>query len=320
MEMTMTDQEQKAITTLVLMAAFADGKSDATERAHVSKVAESLSQGGELNVAAIYQDVLLERVTLADTVAQLATPQVKRLAYELCVGACEADGSTNDNERRFLTDLQSRLGLEPAQAAEVNTLTAHADALAVAPLATVTASEPATLSSTMSAEEQDRVILNYAILNGALELLPDSLATMAIIPLQMKMVYRIGKTYGFELDRGHIKDLLATAGIGMTSQYVEQVGRKIIGRLFGGGLLGGVLGGAAKQAVSSGFSFASTYALGRLAVRYYSGGRTFSTQVLKDTYVQLLEEAKGLQGKHMPEIREKARTVNVSQILQDVRA
>ena len=316
----MTDQEQKAITTLVLMAAFSDGRSDATERAHVAKVAESLSQGNELNVAAIYQDVLLERVTLADTAAQLSTPQVKRLAYALCLGACEADGATNDGERAFLTDLEARLGLDAAQAAEVHTLTAQADALAVASLATVTPAEPATLSSTMSAEEQDRVILNYAILNGALELLPDSLATMAIIPLQMKMVYRIGKSYGFELDRGHIKDLLATAGVGMTSQYIEQVGVKIIGKIFGRGLVGGLLGGAAKQAVSSGISFAATYALGRLAVRYYSAGRTFSTQVLKETYAQLLTEAKGLQGRHMPEIREKALTVNVAQILQDVRA
>jgi len=42
----------------------------------------------------------------------------------------------------------------------------------------------------------------------------------ADIPLQMKMVYRIGKSYGFDLDRGHIKDFLATAGVGMASQYV----------------------------------------------------------------------------------------------------
>jgi hypothetical protein len=75
----------------------------------------------------------------------------------------------------------------------------------------------------------------------------------------------------------------------------------------------------ATQAVSSGFSFATTYALGRLAIRYYAGGRTFSTQVLKDTYASLLGEAKGLQGQHLPAIQEKARTVNVAQILQDVR-
>ena len=164
------------------------------------------------------------------------------------------------------------------------------------------------------------MILNYAILNGALELLPDSLATMAIIPLQMKMVYRIGKSYGYELDRGHIKDFLATAGIGMASQYVEQVGVRLRRSAVRPRPPGGLLGGAAKQAVSSGFSFATTYALGRLAVRYYAGGRTFSTQVLKDTYAQLLGEAKGLQQQYLPAIREKARTVNVSQILQDVRA
>ena len=58
----------------------------------------------------------------------------------------------------------------------------------------------------------DKSILNYSILNGALELLPQSWASMAIIPLQIKMVYGIGKEYGVELDRGHIKEFLATLG------------------------------------------------------------------------------------------------------------
>ena len=174
------------------------------------------------------------------------------------------------------------------------------------------------LASTMTTAEQDKVILNYAILNGALELLPETLASMAIIPLQMKMVYRIGKTYGFELDRGHIKDFLATAGVGMASQYVEQIGVKLIGGIFGG-LIGGLIGGGAKQALSSGMSFSTTYALGHLARRYYAGGRAFSTTVLKDTYTQLLVEAKGMQGQYLPAIRDKARTINVAQILQEVR-
>jgi len=179
---------------------------------------------------------------------------------------------------------------------------------------------PSMRSSTMSAEEQDRVILNYAILNGALEILPDALASMAIVPLQIKLVYRIGQSYGYELDREHIKEFLVTASIGMTSQYVEQIGVRFLRRAFGRGLLGGLFGAAARQTVSSGFSFATTYALGRLAVRYYAGGRSFSTQVLKDTYDGLFGEAKALQGQHLDAIREKARTINVSEILRDVRA
>lgn len=315
----MTNQEQQAVLTVVLMAAFADGNNDATERAEVKRIADSLAEGSEINVAAIYQDVLLKRASLEGSVQALGSPETRRLAYELAVGVCDADGAMGAAEREFLTRLQGLLGFDAPAAAEARAFTEQAEALAVAPLAAVSPAEPAMLSSTMSAEEQDRVILNYAILNGALELLPDTLASMAIIPLQMKMVYRIGKSYGFELDRGHIKDFLATAGIGVASQYVEQIGVKLVGSLFGRGLVGGLLGGVAKQAVSSGFSFATTYALGKLAVRYYAGGRTFSTQVLKDTYASLLGEAKGLQGQYMPAIREKARTVNVAQILQDVR-
>jgi uncharacterized protein (DUF697 family) len=117
------------------------------------------------------------------------------------------------------------------------------------------ASPAAGYASTMSESEMDQAILNAAILNGALELLPESLSTMAIIPLQMKLVYRIGKSYGFELDRSHIKDFLATLGVGLTSQYLEQAGRKLLGGLLGK-VGGGLLGGIGKQAVSSGMSFA----------------------------------------------------------------
>ncbi|HSL22680.1 MAG TPA: hypothetical protein VK886_14195 [Vicinamibacterales bacterium] len=306
--------------TLVLMAAFADGRNDhPRERAEVTRVAESLSEGSRLNVAALYQDVQLRRASLAGAASALTSPGTKRLAYELCVGVCDADGAQVDAERAFLSSLQTALEFDDAETVSASAFTAQAEALAEAPLAAVSATEPPVLASTMTAEEQDRVIVHYAILNGALELLPDSLASMAIIPLQMKMVYRIGRSYGFELDRSHIKEFLATAGVGMASQYVEQIGVRLAGQLFGRGLLGGLLRGAAGQSVSSGFSFATTYALGRLAVRYYGGGRTISAQVLKDTYESLLGEARALHAQHLPAIQEKARTVNVSQLLQDIR-
>ncbi len=36
-------------------------------------------------------------------------------------------------------------------------------------------------------------------------------------------------THGYELDRGDVKDFLTTAGVGLTSQYLEQAGRKLLG-------------------------------------------------------------------------------------------
>ena len=315
----MTETEQKALITIALMAALADGNNNDTERAEVKRIADSLSQNGVADISAIYQDVPLKRASIDATVAALTSAEARKLAFELAVCVCNADGIQGDTERMFLSDLRAKLNLDAVTIASTNAFTANADALASAPLGKTTSIEPPLLAGTMRADEKDKMILNYAILNGALELLPETLASMAIIPLQLKMVYRLGKSYGFELDRGHIQNFLATAGVGLASQYVEQVGVKLIGKVFGGGLIGGLLGGLAKQAVSSGFSFATTYALGHLAQRYYAGGRTFSTAVLRDTYANLLGEAKSLQGQYLPTIREKARTIDVAQILQEVR-
>jgi uncharacterized protein (DUF697 family)/tellurite resistance protein len=316
----MTDQERQALMTLAIMAAFADDRNDAAERDEVKRVADSLSRDSDINVAALYQDVLLKRATLDSAVSALASPETRRLAYELAVGVCNADGALSDGERTFLYALETRLGFDHAETAAARMITEESEALAAAPLVEAPPIPESAAGAAAAEPDHDRMILNYAILNGALELLPDSLATMAIIPLQMKMVYRIGKSYGYELDRGHIKDFLATAGVGLASQYVEQIGVRLVGSLFGRRGLGRLIGSAAGQAVSSGFSFATTYALGRLAVRYYAGGRTFSSQVLKDTYAGLLGEAKGLQQQYLPAIQEKARTVNVAQVLQEVRA
>ncbi|HEY9240233.1 MAG TPA: GTPase, partial [Burkholderiaceae bacterium] len=176
----------------------------------------------------------------------------------------------------------------------------------------------AAAGAAVDSAELDQAILNAAIVNGALELLPESLSTMAIIPLQMKLVYRIGQAHGYELDRGHIKDFLATAGVGLTSQYLEQAGRKLLGGLLGR-VGGGLLRGVGNQAVSSGMSFASTYALGHVAKRYYAGGRTLSTQMLKEAYERVSAEAKGLQTQYLPAIQDKARTLDARQVMNMVR-
>jgi hypothetical protein len=77
--------------------------------------------------------------------------------------------------------------------------------------------------------------------------------------------------------------------------------------------------GTANQAVSSGMSFATTYALGHVAKRYYAGGRTLSTQLLKDAYADVVQEAQGLQTRYLPEMRDKARSLDAGSVLSMVR-
>jgi len=310
--------ETRAVLTLSLLAAFVDGDKHERERAEIRRIAEGLAGDEALHLPTLYQDVLMKRVTLATAVAGLETQEGRQLAYEMAVCVCDADGSHSAAESRFLEEARSALGLSAAVGTD---FVQRAESIAEAPLASAAAaSVPAAAvgAGAVDGAELDEAIVNAAIVNGALELLPETLSTMAIIPLQMKLVYRIGKAHGYELDRSHIKDFLATIGVGLTSQYLEQAGRKLLGGLLGK-MGGGFLGGVGKQAVSSGMSFASTYALGHVAKRYYAGGRTLSTQMLKETYAGAMQESQALTSRYLPAMQEKARTLDAGKVMALVR-
>ena len=342
----MSPEETRAIVSLSLLAAFVDGDKHDRERAEIKRIAGGLSAAEGVNLPSLYQDVLMKRVSLPSVADALRSMEAKQLAYEMAVCVCDADGVQSKPEQAFLAEVRAALELDKAASQQ---FTDAAEAMAAAPLgqaeksaaassvlppittagagvavstlaAAATAATPTTFGGASAVDEQalDQTILNAAITNGALELLPETLSTMAIIPLQMRLVYRIGQAYGYELDRGHIKDFLATAGVGLTSQFLEEAGRKLLGGLLGK-IGGGLLRGVGNQAVSSGMSFSATYALGHVARRYYAGGRTLSTQMLKDTYTRIAQEAQGMQGKYLPAMREQARTLDAGKVMAMVR-
>ena len=313
----MSQDEIRSIITIALMAAFADGMKDEHERAAVKQLAEALDADGSLNLAALYRDVLVARPDLATVAGALQSAASRQLAYEMAAGVCDADGVQGPAEREFLARLAAVLGLGAAQAgaisAEADAIAAAAAAPEVVPPAAAAAASTAPGTGTLSQAEMDKLILDAAITNAALELLPESLSSLAIIPLQIRLVYRIGRSYGYEMDRGHAKDFLATLGVGLTSQYLEQAGRKLLGGLLGS-IAGGLGRGLGKQAASSGMSFATTYALGRVAERYYAGGRTLDAQALKSTFTGLLEEARIIAPRYREEIVARSRGIDTRQL------
>ena len=324
----MNPEQQKSILAIALYAAFADGAKHDREREEIRRIAESL--GGEAQGAAdlarLYQDVLLKRVSLDAAAAALQEPGERQLAYEMAVCVCDADGRQSEAEQRFLNNLKALLKLDAGQSAaferEADVIVELSEAAApavVAGAAGAAAAGPVVAAQPNVTEaELDKTILNFALMNGALELLPQSWASMAIIPLQIKMVYGIGRAHGVQLDQGHIKEFIAAAGVGLTSQYLEQFGRKLLGGLLGkaAGKTFGSIGGAA---TGMAFSFATTYALGQLAKRYYAGGRVMNTLVLKDTFQTLLGPAKQMQTQYMPQIQQQAGTLDMARVMAMVR-
>jgi len=303
-------QENRAILCICILAAFADGAQDEGERARIQQIATGFADA-QIDAASAYQDVLGGRITMSAAAGQLQSAAARSLAYEMAVCVCNADGTLDEPEKKFLSDLRQTLQLDTAST------DAHqqtASAMAAPPLTVL----PPPAQDANREAEVDKLILNAAILNGALEIMPHTLATMAIVPLQMRMVYRIGSRYGYELDRGHIKDFLATVGVGLTSQVFEGFTRQLIGG-FTRRLAGGLIGGLVKEATGSAVGFATTYALGQVAKKYYASGRTLSTAQLKDVFASMLQDGRSLQGRYSGDIMNQSRSVNVSQLLPLIR-
>jgi uncharacterized protein (DUF697 family)/tellurite resistance protein len=314
----MTHDEQKAILAIALFAAFADGIKEEREREEVRRIAGTLAdQAGAPDLARLYQDVLLKRVSLESAATALADRDQRQFAYEMALCVCEADGRLADAERRFLDSLKRVLKLDAVQTdlieGEIDTLISETETT-IEPIRGTATTKPQT-----SQADLDKSILNYSLLNGALELLPQSWASMAIIPLQIRMVYGIGQAHGVALDQGHIKEFIAAAGVGLTSQYLEQMGRKLLGGLLGKAA-GKTFGKLGSTATGMAFSFATTYALGQLAKRYYAGGRVMNTDMLRDTFQNLLGPAKELQTRYLPQIQAKAATLDAGQVMAMMRA
>ena len=337
----MDTRQIEAIGAICAMAALSDGATSSTERERIEGVFKGLSDGDgggrgdeARALATAYRRVMLKQTSVDAEAAALGSPEARAYAYEMAVAVCDADGRHSDAEGRFLEQLRAALGLSGAHAAPVLheadelaeiDLTAPVAATAAAAIgagagaAVATGALPPPPPDTRNiSAEVDSSILKYSILNGALELLPQGLATMAIVPLQMKMVYGVGKAYGVSLDKGHIKELIATVGVGMTSQVVEGFARDLLGGL-AKKFLGKTAGKVVKTATGAAMSFATTYALGQVAKQYYAGGRKLSSVDLRAIFGREVERAKGLYTQHRPQIEQSAKTLDPRQILTMVR-
>jgi uncharacterized protein (DUF697 family)/tellurite resistance protein len=293
-----------SLLAICLFAAFSNGEQCDAERREIARYAEEMDAD---NLASLSRKILMGKLSLAEACEGLTNDTDRMLAYEMARSICEAGGSIAAEEEDFLADLRRHLAIGEAEAITVDE---QVDSVALAPLSTGQPEAAETDSGGM--------ILKYAILSGALELLPQTMATVVIIPMQMKMVYRIGKANGVELDRSNIKDFLATAGIGLGSQMVEGFARKMVGK-FGRKLGGKTAGKVADQLTGSAMSFASTYAIGHVAQRYYSGGRSLAAPDMKKLIGPLQAQARELHTQYLPQIQERAKTLDTAAIFSLVR-
>lgn len=305
----------RALLTIAAMAAFADGQKSEHERARFRDIVAQLGVEG-LDPAAIVTSVLLKRADLDAACKALDSQELRALAYEFAVCLCDADGPASPNEQAFLGDLRRRLLLDDTPAAAVLQEAESLAALSMTETAVAPPPLPVPVQSPAPATTVDpsSMILKYAILCSCLELLPQGVANLAIMPLQMKMVYRVGRDHGFPLDKGHIIELLGVLGLSATGQMLEGVARKFFAK-FGGKIAGGLGKTVARGATGAALTFATTYALGHVAHRYYGGNRRLDRVALQGLFGELKTQAATLYPRYADQIQQQSAQVNVLSLL-----
>jgi uncharacterized protein (DUF697 family)/tellurite resistance protein len=282
------DNEQQALLSIALMAALADGSQNDAERDHIAALAHEVGED-------LFAEVASGEMTLESQVALLPSTS-KQEAYALAVAVCTADGLINADEADFLGSLHKALGLDQLMSQNIQQ---EANTLATTPL-----DKPIDASGATESDPLESLIVNHAMIAGALQLLPHGLATLAVVPLQSKMVYHIAEKNGHKPSRENITDLLTVVGVGLTSQVVGGIARGLFR-----GVAGKALGGLAGTAANAALSFATTYALGGVAKRYYEQGRKLSGEELKQVFTERQKTGQELFVKYQAQIQEKAQTL-----------
>lgn len=300
----MTTEEIETIIALATLAAISDGLQDEAEQARVVEVARSL---GLLAPETVIAQAMSGALTIPTLAARLASPEAKRLAHDTATAVCHANGWINPSEGKFLHDLADALQLDTSANDDV-----------IADINRAVGDHPAEpVTATVAPSTLDDHILDQAMLTAALELLPDRLANLGILPLQLRLVHHVGQRHGQQMDTQQVTDLVATFGLGAAAQVLEKVVRRTFGGL-AGGLLGGLLGGGAGLATGAAVTFASTYALGHAADQYYSQGRSLSSADLKALFTRFRSDAVTIFPRVEARVGELARGRSLDGLLRNV--
>ncbi len=299
--MPMTDVQAVACLRLIVAVAKADGEVAAAERQQLAGALDDLPLGG-LSV-----DALLSETVDVDAQFQLLdTQQAKENAWQAMYAMAWADGECVPVEQVVLDYAQQSLGIPDESATIVHRLYNEArDTLlpsAIHPIA----------DPLRRAAEIKEDTLKYAILTAVLGAFPVPglalLTDLAVVAVQVKLVRDVGQYWGHKVDQAAAKSLLYSLGLGTGARMAVNNLAKLVP---GWG-----------SAVGAATSFASTWALGKVADEYFKSGANTDPAQLRSAYKSAQQEGKSTYEAHKEEIavKQEMDSARLKQLAADTKA
>ncbi|MCZ7646974.1 MAG: TerB family tellurite resistance protein [Planctomycetota bacterium] len=271
--MTVQALEHEALASMRVAArvAEADGVLHERERSSLRRM---------LDGSAVPQDFTLEwclhpAESLDTLLEEIHSPEMRQRTYEMACLVAQADGRFSDAELALLKRIRERFGLRDDPEALSHQLKLKAKELAHEARLTVI---PGQIHHVVNWEERqleiDRVILKYGLLAAAIGSFPVPLMDMAmnasLVVLQTKMIHDLGQIHGVASTDEQIRDAFAGLGLGTGLRAI------VIGLMKFIPVWGSVAGCLT--------GFATTYALGKVASRYFESDGRVSQEELKQLF------------------------------------
>lgn len=257
--MEVTPKEGTACLRALVVVAKADGKISAEERAALQAAFAALPDATDL------ETFLEETANLDDVLAEITSPVAREQLWQSAFGMIHADGTATVEERRLVDKIRMTFQIDEAKASATKRLLDEAKE-------TLLPSSIQPIEDPLRRQQEiDQDVLKYSVLSAVLGAFPVpgvAIATdLAVVALQLKLVRDIGQYWGHKVDKDAAKSLLAGLGLGTGARIAVSNLAKLV-----------PVWGSAFGATTA---FATTWALGKIANRYFEGGQKTEIAELK---------------------------------------
>lgn len=262
--------EAKACLRALVAVAKADGRITDDELAALVSTLGTLPGSSDL------APYLAEKVDFDQLLAEITSPQAREQLWQSAYGMVHADGKATSEEQKLLDRMRTTFKLDDANVSTTQRVFEEAkDTLLPSNIDPI--NDPARRQ-----KEIDQDVLKYSVLSAVLGAFPVpgvALATdLAIIALQVKLVRDIGQYWGHKVDKEAAKTLLGGLGLGTGARIAVSNLAKLV-----------PVWGSAFGATTA---FATTWALGKIANRYFEGGQKANLADLKKELKVMEKEGK----------------------------
>lgn len=258
--MTAENREALASLRIILAVAKADGRIAPEEEAALNNFILTLPEEGRPSL----DSLLADDIILEEELAFLTTEESRKRVHAAASLIAKADGTIDDAEAAILERIMPFQGED----------TLIGQVIGEAKDTLLPSRIPAIHDPEQRAVEVQEDRMKYAILAAVLGANPlpavSLLTDIVVVGLQGKMVRDIGQYYGHSLDDQAVKSLMvAFTGSTMLRLAVNNLAKFVPGW--------GSLFGAAT-------SFATTWAIGKVAERWFDSGGNMDAATLRATY------------------------------------